>query len=161
MYDSLTGKLKCLSQILSSIIGANQRCVVVSTSTAALNLIEEVICRAQGYSTVRIDGGTNVNERHNIVQGFNLHGKGQVCSQSPWMNTQHQNASIAPRYLPTLPFYSYLVENGSSISACQAMARIWRDGQRLPCTIYRLLTAGTIEEKIYQRQIMKVDQKQK
>ena len=36
------------------------------------------------------------------------------------------------------------------------MARIWRDGQRLPCTVYRLLTAGTIEEKIYQRQIMKV-----
>lgn len=26
--------------------------------------------------------------------------------------------------------------------AAQAMARIWRDGQRRPCHIYRLLTTG-------------------
>lgn len=30
----------------------------------------------------------------------------------------------------------------------QAMARIWRDGQKLPCNVYRLLTTGTIEEKV-------------
>ena len=35
------------------------------------------------------------------------------------------------------------------------MARIWRSGQKRPCHIYRLLTTGTIEEKIYQRQVMK------
>lgn len=28
------------------------------------------------------------------------------------------------------------------------MARIWRDGQTKPCTVYRLLTTGTIEEKV-------------
>lgn len=38
----------------------------------------------------------------------------------------------------------------------QAMARIWRDGQTKPCTIYRLLTTGAIDEKMYQRQLMKV-----
>ncbi|KHJ82404.1 hypothetical protein OESDEN_17902 [Oesophagostomum dentatum] len=37
----------------------------------------------------------------------------------------------------------------------QAMARIWRDGQTRPCHIYRLVTAGTIDEKILQRQIKK------
>ncbi|EKU20865.1 hypothetical protein NGA_2129100, partial [Nannochloropsis gaditana CCMP526] len=44
-----------------------------------------------------------------------------------------------------------------------------RLGQRRPVTIYRLVTTGTIEEKIYQRQIFKtaisnrvlVDAKQK
>ena len=35
------------------------------------------------------------------------------------------------------------------------MARIWRDGQKKEVHIYRLLTAGTLEEKIYQRQISK------
>lgn len=30
----------------------------------------------------------------------------------------------------------------------QAMARIWRDGQKKPCFVYRLLTTGTIEEKV-------------
>lgn len=38
----------------------------------------------------------------------------------------------------------------------QAAARIWRDGQTKPVFIYRLLTTGTIEERIYQRQIMKM-----
>ena len=35
------------------------------------------------------------------------------------------------------------------------MARIWRSGQKKPCYIYRLITTGTIEEKIYQRQMKK------
>lgn len=37
----------------------------------------------------------------------------------------------------------------------QAMARIWRDGQGRHVFIYRLLTTGTIEEKMYQRQVTK------
>merc|ERR1712151_48810 len=37
----------------------------------------------------------------------------------------------------------------------QAMARIWRDGQKKNCFIYRLFTTGTIDEKVYQRQICK------
>jgi DNA repair and recombination protein RAD54B len=38
----------------------------------------------------------------------------------------------------------------------QAMARIHRDGQKRPCVIYRLLLAGGLDEKIWQRQITKV-----
>jgi len=38
----------------------------------------------------------------------------------------------------------------------QAMARIHRDGQKHPVFIYRLLTVGTIDEKIYQRQVTKM-----
>lgn len=37
------------------------------------------------------------------------------------------------------------------------MARIWRDGQTKPCFVYRLLTTGTLEEKVYQRQLLKSD----
>ena len=40
--------------------------------------------------------------------------------------------------------------------APQAMARVWRDGQKRPCTVYRLLSAGALDEKMYQRQLMKV-----
>jgi len=35
------------------------------------------------------------------------------------------------------------------------MARNWRDGQKKNVHVYRLLTSGTIEEKIFQRQISK------
>ena len=37
----------------------------------------------------------------------------------------------------------------------QARERSWRFGQKKPVTVYRLISAGTIEEKIYQRQIFK------
>lgn len=37
----------------------------------------------------------------------------------------------------------------------QAMARIWRDGQKKPCYVYRLVSSGSIEEKILQRQTHK------
>ena len=38
----------------------------------------------------------------------------------------------------------------------QAMARVWRDGQTKDVHIYRFLSTGSIEEKMYQRQILKV-----
>lgn len=38
----------------------------------------------------------------------------------------------------------------------QAMGRIHRDGQKKECFIYRFVTTGTIDEKIFQRQITKI-----
>ena len=37
----------------------------------------------------------------------------------------------------------------------QAAARVWRDGQTKRCFVYRFLTTGSIEEKVYQRQLSK------
>jgi len=36
------------------------------------------------------------------------------------------------------------------------MARVWREGQLKPVWIYRLLMTGSIEEKVYQRQLSKM-----
>ncbi len=38
----------------------------------------------------------------------------------------------------------------------QAMARVWREGQDKPVWIYRMLTTGSVEEKIWQRQLAKM-----
>ena len=37
----------------------------------------------------------------------------------------------------------------------QAAARCWRDGQKRRCFTYRFLTTGTLEERIFQRQLSK------
>jgi DNA repair and recombination RAD54-like protein len=37
----------------------------------------------------------------------------------------------------------------------QALARVWRDGQKKMCFIYRFICTGSIEEKIFQRQAHK------
>ena len=41
------------------------------------------------------------------------------------------------------------------VEGARARERAWRLGQRRHVTIYRLVVAGTIEEKIYHRQIFK------
>lgn len=48
-----------------------------------------------------------------------------------------------------------MVCNTESANDDQAMARVWRDGQKKKVFIYRLLSTGTIEEKIFQRQAHK------
>jgi DNA repair and recombination RAD54-like protein len=37
----------------------------------------------------------------------------------------------------------------------QAAGRIWREGQKRRCFIYRFMSSGSIEEKIIQRQLSK------
>jgi hypothetical protein len=56
------------------------------------------------------------------------------------------------------PFFPHSIDIAFSFSILigrQAMARVWRDGQRKEVWIYRLILAGTIEEKIFQRQMVK------
>ncbi|KAG1662668.1 hypothetical protein FOA52_014594, partial [Chlamydomonas sp. UWO 241] len=145
-----SGKLAVLSRLLAFITGKGQRCVVVSTSTAVLDLIDEAICQEQGYRTVRIDGSTNVNDRQAVVDSFNLHGVGQVF----FLSTRAGGAGLNLIGANNL----VLVDSDWNPAAdLQAMARIWRDGQKRPCHVYRLVTSGSIEEKVYQRQVMKGD----
>ena len=51
------------------------------------------------------------------------------------------------------PIFSFFHRNPATDK--QAAARVWRDGQKKRVFIYRLLATGTIEEKIFQRQISK------
>ena len=67
-----------------------------------------------------------------------------VCTSSSHTHTFTQQKSIA---IPTT------LRNPATDK--QAAARVWRDGQKKRVFIYRLLATGTIEEKIFQRQISK------
>ena len=73
------GKLACLKALLQCIVAeGRERVVVVSSSTAALDLVAGLLCAPMGLRVVRIDGGTGVDERQGIVDAFNVHGVGQV-----------------------------------------------------------------------------------
>mgnify|MGYP001807533251 CR=1 FL=1 len=67
-------------------------------------------------------------------------------------------AALAPTHCHLLtrsPASTTITTTGGTHAAPQARERAWRIGQSQPVTIYRLITAGTIEEKVYHRQIYK------
>ncbi|KAK9848941.1 hypothetical protein WJX84_006451 [Apatococcus fuscideae] len=138
---SQSGKLGCLSALLQGIItGTHDRAVVVASSTAALDIVQSM-CHEQGLTTCRIDGATPPAKRQDIIDAFNHHRVGQVCLLSTTAGGAGLNLTGANH----LVLYD---AHWNPAMDAQAMARIWRDGQLKPCTIYRLLLTGTIDEKI-------------
>eukprot|EP00915_Cephaloidophora_sp_WS-2016_P005146 GHVH01006835.1.p1 GENE.GHVH01006835.1~~GHVH01006835.1.p1 ORF type:complete len:379 (-),score=45.92 GHVH01006835.1:126-1262(-) len=149
---SLSGKFKFLANILSVIARTTtDRVVIISNFTQTLDLIGG-FCKASGYHCVRLDGSMAVGKRHALVCKFNdLENKESfVFLLSSKAGGCGINLIGANRLIMFDPDWNPANDK-------QALARIWRDGQKKQCYIYRLFSVGTIEEKIYQRQIRKGD----
>ncbi|XP_038649942.1 DNA repair and recombination protein RAD54-like [Scyliorhinus canicula] len=145
----LSGKMLTLDYILAITRStSSDKVVLVSNYTQTLDLFEK-LCRDRRYMYVRLDGTMTVKKRAKIVERFNnptspefifmLSSKAGGCGL---------NLIGANRLVMFDPDWNPANDE-------QAMARIWRDGQKKICYIYRLLSTGTIEEKIFQRQTHK------
>lgn len=145
--SSASGKTVALLGMLQDLFEhTEERAVVVSSSVRCLDLIQK-LCIDRGWKTLRLDGQTDVKERQGLVDRFNG-GEGSVFLLSTTAGGAGLNLVGASRL--------FLFDSSwNPASDLQAMARVWRDGQKREVFIYRLLTAGSIEEKIFQRQIMK------
>lgn len=149
--EELSGKLALVHQILAQIkaSGNGDRIVLISNWTQTLDLIER-LCAQCKWPTHRLDGSMAIMKRMKLVTDFNrpenehafaflLSSKAGGCGL---------NLIGANRLVMFDPDWNPANDR-------QAMARVWRDGQKKPCYIYRLFTTGTIDEKVYQRQICK------
>jgi SNF2 family DNA or RNA helicase len=75
---ALSGKAAALAALLAAAaVRGGERVVVVSQSTAMLD-VAGAICAGLGLATARLDGGTDVSKRQDLVNAFNRHGVGQV-----------------------------------------------------------------------------------
>ncbi|KAL1458048.1 hypothetical protein WDU94_008223 [Cyamophila willieti] len=148
---SQSGKLLLVESLLRDLEhNTKEKIVIVSYFTSTLDLFE-VICKDMNYDYLRLDGSTNVQSRKSIVDQFNdFKSPHFVLLLSARAGGVGLNLIGASR----LVLYD---SDWNPATDLQAMARIWRHGQRKPVHIYRLLTAGTVEEKIFQRQISKAD----
>lgn len=149
---SLSGKLVVLGNLLDSIRRLNQtdKVVIVSNFTSALTVIENSLLRKKGLSFVRLDGSTDNKLRGAIVDTFN---RGSVDNSFAFLLSSKAggcglNLIGANRLIMVDADWNPATDH-------QAMARIFREGQTKPCFIYRMFTAGTVEEVIYQRQLQK------
>uniref|UniRef100_A0A8C6X6S3 RAD54 homolog B n=1 Tax=Naja naja TaxID=35670 RepID=A0A8C6X6S3_NAJNA len=148
--ESDSGKLKVLTQMLAAIHerGPSERVVVVSNYTQTLNILQEV-CQRCEYPYTRLDGSTPVSQRQQIVDSFNS----KFCPAFIFLLSS-KAGGVGLNLVGASHLILYDID-WNPATDIQAMARVWRDGQRHTVHIYRLLTTGTIEEKIYQRQISK------
>ncbi|XP_062589715.1 DNA repair and recombination protein RAD54B-like [Saccostrea cucullata] len=142
------GKLKVLSEILKQVHMNSEKIVVVSNHTKTLDILQN-FCGKCGYGFLRLDGQTPTNIRQEIVTKFNS----KHCTEKVFLLSS-KAGGVGLNLIGASRLLLYDID-WNPANDLQAMARVWRDGQKRQIYIYRLLTTGTIEEKIYQRQISK------
>lgn len=150
--NGLSGKLQCLDSLLSAVFNPSSntmdRVVIVSNFTQCLDMIQG-LCDHRCWKWLRLDGTTDSSSRQQLVDHFNKgFGDELIFLLSSKAGGTGLNLIGANRLVLFDPDWNPAID-------AQAMARIWREGQPKPVIIYRLLTTGSIEEKIYQRQVMK------
>lgn len=149
ILPELSGKIMVLDTLLALIKATtNDKIVLVSNYTQTLDLFEK-LSRVRNYQYVRLDGTMTIKKRAKVVDKFNdPESKDFIFMLSSKAGGCGLNLIGANRLVMFDPDWNPANDD-------QAMARVWRDGQRKPCFIYRLLSTGTIEEKIFQRQAHK------
>ncbi|KAK5862332.1 hypothetical protein PBY51_017741 [Eleginops maclovinus] len=145
-----SGKLLVLSDLLTTIrqLNPSDRVVVVSNYTKTLDLLQD-LCVHMSYTFCRLDGHTPTSQRQRLVDGFN-----SPYSQNFLFLLSSKAGGVGLNLIGASHLVLYDID-WNPANDMQAMARVWRDGQKKTVHIYRLLTAGTIEERIFQRQVSK------
>ncbi|XP_076166694.1 DNA repair and recombination protein RAD54-like okr isoform X2 [Ptiloglossa arizonensis] len=149
ILPELSGKFMVLDCLLASIkTTTNDKIVLVSNYTQTLDLFEK-LCHKRCYNYVRLDGTMTIKKRSKVVDKFNNQDSDDfIFMLSSKAGGCGLNLIGANRLVMFDPDWNPANDD-------QAMARVWRDGQKKPCFVYRFLCTGTIEEKIFQRQAHK------
>ncbi|XGW28275.1 hypothetical protein V3C99_008237 [Haemonchus contortus] len=143
-----SGKLSVLIEMMACFRQMGECVVIVSNFTKTLDMVTS-LCSSLGLCVMRLDGKTPVADRQTLITKFNSEkNSDNVFLLSTKAGGIGLNLIGASRLI-------LFDSDWNPASDLQAMARIWRDGQTKPCHIYRLITAGTVEEKILHRQIKK------
>lgn len=141
-----SGKMQLLDRMLFMIQrDTDDKIVLISNYTSTLDLLER-LCRTRQYGCLRLDGTMSVNKRQKLVDRFNdPAGNELVFLLSSKAGGCGINLIGANRLVLFDPDWNPAADQ-------QALARVWRDGQKKDCFVYRFIATGTIEEKIFQRQ---------
>ncbi|KAF5114194.1 hypothetical protein DV495_004920 [Geotrichum candidum] len=145
-----SGKLSVLERMLARIRrDTNDKIVLISNFTQTLDIIERM-CRVSNYGCLRLDGTQAIKKRQRLVDKFN-----DPENTSDFIFLLSSKAGGCGINLIGANRLILLDPDWNPAADQQALARVWRDGQKKDCFVYRFITTGTIEEKIFQRQSMK------
>ncbi|XWS58430.1 hypothetical protein CRYUN_Cryun08bG0033000 [Craigia yunnanensis] len=156
-----SGKMVLLLDIITMCSDVGDKALVFSQSIPTLDLIELYVSRLprrgkrgkfwkKGKDWYRLDGRTESSERQKLVERFNepMNKRVKCTLISTRAGSLGINLYAANRVI---------IVDGSwnPTYDLQAIYRAWRYGQTKPVFAYRLMAHGTMEEKIYKRQVTK------
>ncbi|XP_042625045.1 DNA excision repair protein ERCC-6 [Cyprinus carpio] len=146
-YWKRSGKMIVVESLLLLWFKQGHRVLLFTQSRQMLEILE-VFVREKGFSYLKMDGTTTIASRQPMITQFNQNKDIFVFILTTRVGGLGINLTGANRVLIYDPDWNPSTD-------IQARERAWRIGQKQQVTVYRLLTAGTIEEKIYHRQIFK------
>jgi superfamily II DNA or RNA helicase len=132
-------KLELFSKTIDELIDNNHKVLVFSQFVDHLTILRECL-DAKGVNYQYLDGSTPAKKRKASVDAFQA-GDGDVFLISLKAGGLGLNLTAADYVIHMDPWWNPAVED-------QASDRAHRMGQQRPVTIYRLITTGTIEERI-------------
>nr|XP_039261746.1 DNA excision repair protein ERCC-6-like isoform X3 [Styela clava] len=142
-----SGKMLVIASLLKIWKKQGHKVLLFTQSKAMLDVLE-IFVSSKGYRYFTMHGGTPVSSRQPLVSRFNKDPSLFVFLLTTRVGGLGVNLTGANRVVIFDPDWNPSTD-------AQAQERAWRIGQKRDVTIYRLLTSGTIEEKIYHRQIFK------
>lgn len=140
-----SGKMIVLDRVLAAWQKVGSRVLVFSQTTTMLDILEKYV-KGKGYTYLRMDGRTAIGSRMQLIDRFNLDITVFLFLLTTRVGGLGVNLTGADRVVLYDPDWNPSTD-------LQARERAWRIGQTRPVTVYRLVSTGTIEEKIYHRQV--------
>jgi superfamily II DNA or RNA helicase len=133
-----SSKVEALLEALETAVAEDHKALVFSQWTSLLDLIEPALVRAE-LPFVRLDGSTR--DRGEVVTRFQAEDGPPVMLVSLKAGGSGLNLTAADHVFLCDPWWNPAVE-------AQAADRTHRIGQTRPVFVYRLVAAGTVEERI-------------
>nr|XP_015206601.1 PREDICTED: DNA excision repair protein ERCC-6-like isoform X1 [Lepisosteus oculatus] len=145
---SESGKLKFLVGLLERLVEEGHRTLLFSQSRKMLDIIQRILVN-RGFKLMRIDGTiTHLAEREKRIAIFQTNKEYSVFLLTTQVGGVGITLTAANRVVIFDPSWNPATD-------AQAVDRAYRIGQKENVVIYRLVTCGTVEEKIYRRQVFK------
>ncbi|KAK4799690.1 hypothetical protein SAY86_025055 [Trapa natans] len=142
-----SGKMKVVAEILKVWKEQGHRVLLFAQTQQMLDILENFLISCE-YKYRRMDGITPVKERMALIDEFNNSNDVFIFILTTKVGGLGTNLTGADRVIIFDPDWNPTTD-------MQARERAWRIGQKRDVTVYRLITRGTIEEKVYHRQIYK------
>lgn len=146
-FVSDSGKLAKLDQLLRQLKSGGHRVLLYFQMTRMIDLMEEYLTY-RNYKYVRLDGSTKLEDRRDTVADFQTKPEIFVFL----LSTRAGGLGINLTAADTVIFYD---SDWNPTIDSQAMDRAHRLGQTRQVTVYRMITRGTIEERIRKRALQK------